>query len=528
MATSDNYLGYNTYILGSTKNVLDSLGIILYNRSDFEDLDKISLYNIDQVFDKVIKSNKYLRLNRETSESSFLYSHMNSAISGFNVIVYLNNSNNTPVGYTEFLSVQGADRDINLSLNLRSDITEGGEINILNSLSTLKNTTSISKDFTTPDLFNFPSTEEILNYLEDSIDIYPRYTTHLSSIHRNSGNDNVFLDYGVLNKNKFYKLSVSKNININPFEIDFKKYQFGYYENDIVIYSWVDNKYSIYSLIKRNKFNNPITYTDTSNGYLTIPYYPSSTSQEIDYFSGKYVALKVELDGQESEVLYDLERESWVNLSQPNFVVDQLDVHNKIIEYPKILNYSNVFDYFPDIVNIHFDLRSFSNSNNINIVKKIGGWYVIRQKRLNAQNLLIYTNLTKTLYTLEDDSDTPVIVNDKILYTTTSRDGINYYSFYVDDNRTYYTENAKSTLYQGKMMFHEMFGFVFDIEEKGDFSDYTNGAVRIISVGDDLLKSYLARYRRNIVNPDILKVPELLGAINGLIFYKSQNNLNYL
>ena len=534
MATSDNYLGYNTYILGSTKNVLECLGIILYNKDEFEDIEKISLYNIDQVFDKVVRSNKYLRVNRDTDLDPFLYSHLNNIIPGFDVIIYLSNSNNTPIGYTEFLSIQGSERDINLSLNLVSDIVEGGEINLLNSLSTLKNTTSISKDFTTDDLYNYPSSKVILDDLSRATDIYPRYTTHLSSIKKNNINDNIFLDYGILNKDQFYRLTVSKNININPFEIDFKNYQLGYFENDIVIYSWVDNKYSIYSLIKKNKFKNPITYTDTPKGYREIPSYPLAESQKVNYFSGKYIVIGVEVNGQEEEVLYNIELEDWITTSLPNFVIDQLDVHNEILEYPKILNYSNVFDYFPDIINTHFDLKSFSSSNNINIVKKIGGWYVIRQKRLNNKNILIYTNMSKTLYTLEDDSDMPIIVNDKILFTTSiNKEGKKYYSFYTEDNRTYFTENVRSTLFNGKMMFDGNIGaYIFmsnnQIENDNNRLQYSSGAIRIVTVGDDFLKSYLVRYRRNIINENILTVPEFIGAINGLIFYKSQNYLNYI
>lgn len=532
MATSDNYLGYNTYILGSTKNVLECLGIILYNKDEFEDIDKISLYNIEQIFNKVTDSGKYLRVSRDTGENSFLYSHLNGIIKGFNVIIYLSNSNNTPIGYTEFLSIQGSERDINLSLDLVSDIVEGSEINLLNSLSTLKNTTSISKDFTTDDLYNYPSSKIILDDLEKTTDIYPRYTTHLSSIKKNSINDNVFLDYGVLNKNRFYKLAVSKNININPFEIDFKNYQFGYYEDDIVIYSWVDNKYSIYSLIKKNKFKNPITYTDTPTGYCEIPKYPSADSQKINYFSGKYIIVKIEINGQEEEVLYNLEKEDWIITSLPNFVIDQLDVHNEVLEYPKILNYSNVFDYFPDIINIHFDLKSFSNSNNINIVKKIGNWYVIRQKRLNNKNILIYTNMSKTLYTLEDDSDIPTIVNDKIIFTTTIKGDKKYYSFYTEDNKTYYTENVRSTLFNGVMMFDSQIGaYIFEDPNNQDNENrlqYISGSIKVVKIGEDFLKSYLVRFRRNIINTDILTVPEFIGAINGLIFYKSQNYLNYI
>ena len=529
MATSDNYLGYNTYILGSTKNVLDSLGIILYNKSDFNDIDKISLYNIDLVFDKVINSNKYLRLNRESSNEFFLYSHLNSSIKGFNVIIYLSNSNNSPIGYTEFLSIQGSERDINLYLDFVSDISDGGRINILNSLSTLKNTISISKDFTTSDLFNYPSSKEVLDNLENSVDIYPRYTTHLSSIKKNTINDNIFLDYGILNKDNFYKLTVSKKININPFELDFNNYQFGYYRNDIVIYSWIDRKYSIYSLIKKDKFKNPITYTDTPTGYREIPEYPSATSQKVSYFSGKYIIIKAEIDGKDVDVLYNLEENSWVTTNFPNFIIDPLDTYSKIIEYPKNLNYSDVFEYFPEITNIHFDLKTFSSSNNINIVRKIGNWYVIRQKRLNNKNLLIYTNMSKTLYTLEDESDTPTIVNDKILFTTSEKDGIKYYTFYVEDNKTYYTENVRSTLYTGEMIFNEKFGYIYSTSESDtSISQYINGDIKVVSTKDDLLKSYLTGYRRNIITEDTLTIPEFIGAINGLIFYKSQNYLNYI
>ena len=142
--------------------------------------------------------------------------------------------------------------------------------------------------------------------------------------------------------------------------------------------------------------------------------------------------------------------------------------------------------------------------------------------------------MSKTLYTLEDDSDMPIIVNDKILFTTSiNKEGKKYYSFYTEDNRTYFTENVRSTLFNGKMMFDGNIGaYVFmsdnQIENDNNRLQYSSGAIRIVTVGDDFLKSYLVRYRRNIINENILTVPEFIGAINGLIFYKSQNYLNYI
>ena len=57
---------------------------------------------------------------------------------------------------------------------------------------------------------------------------------------------------------------------------------------------------------------------------------------------------------------------------------------------------------------------------------------------------------------------------------------------------------------------------------------YISGSIKVVKIGEDFLKSYLVRFRRNIINTDVLTVPEFIGAINGLIFYKSQNYLNYI
>ena len=140
--------------------------------------------------------------------------------------------------------------------------------------------------------------------------------------------------------------------------------------------------------------------------------------------------------------------------------------------------------------------------------------------------------MSKTLYTLEDDSDTPTIVNDKIIFTTTIKGDKKYYSFYTEDNKTYYTENVRSTLFNGVMMFDSQIGaYIFEDPNNQDNENrlqYISGSIKVVKIGEDFLKSYLVRFRRNIINTDILTVPEFIGAINGLIFYKSQNYLNYI
>ena len=248
MATSTNYLGYNTYILGTTKSILMCLGIIVYNKSQLpSDIEKLSLYNINQVYQKVIQSGEYLRLDRLSTEDPFIYTNNNGVVQGFDTIIYLSNSDNTSIGYTEFLNIQGEDRNINIQLAFNNVISGDLVIDLVNSLTQLKNNPTVSTDFIGKELNQYPSAKNIHDDISNSTWNSPKYTSNLSSIYK-SNTQNIFLGYGLLKGTQLIKLDLSKNMVVDPYEFGFTNYLFGYYEGDIVVYLWKGLDYTIYSI----------------------------------------------------------------------------------------------------------------------------------------------------------------------------------------------------------------------------------------------------------------------------------------
>ena len=530
MATSaNNYLGYNTYISGAAKNILECLSIVLYNRTEL-DIEKLSLYNISTVYQQIISSGRYVELTRRTTEDTFNYYYDNGRTNGFDTIIYLSNSDNSAIGYTEFLSIQGKERNINITLAFNSEISGDFIVELSNSLSQLRNNATINKEFVGEELYNYPSAETIQNDVSEILENRPNYTTHLRSIKYSGNVQNIYLGFGILNGQSLYKLNISSNINVDPFEHGFNKYQFGYYKTDIVIYLWKDLDYAIYSVIKRNRFGNPITYTKSSIGFKRIPNYSTSSgvTQTINYFAGKYAI--VSLSGTSNlSLIYDTELDKWINYNS-DFLIDPMDVKSKIIELPRIPNYDNIINYVPDITNIYLDLSTYSLTNSISLTRKIGDWFVIDRKK---DGLVIYTGMTKTLYLSSEE--TPIIINDQVimLKTEDTENDLTYYTIYNNIRNTYYTEKARVILESGgSLEYDDELGIMMC---KGGTNDsiyrnyYNTGEISIVHSTDSLPNCYFSRFRKNILSNNSTTIPNIIGAIGGILFYKTeQNYLNYI
>lgn len=526
METSANYLGYNTYILGTTKNVVDCLRIILYNKSE-AGVDKISLYNITTVFEDVLGGGKCVDLRRENSGTPFEYDSRGDDISGFDVIIYINVSDGSPIGYTEFLNIQGSERNISISLAFELKVSENSEILIINSLSQLIGTSTNQRNFVGSELWEYTGSGKVLDEIKPG---KPKYTTHLRNLMSGKSKDSIYLDNGVITPDmRFVRLNISRGIDVNPYKISWSRNQLGYYGKDIVLYSWSGLKYSMYSVTDRNKFGNPLVYTESVVGYHEIPKYSdTSTGQEIIYFSGKYAVLQV---GSEYK-LFDIFLRKWIEFQDQNFILDQWDVRGKITEVPKILNYGNVFSVLPEITNVYLDLEKHSSRYSIVIVRKIGSWFVLRQKISNTKSILVYTNLTNTIYTADTEDDRPIILNDRVALGRGSADGDDYYIVYSEQFGTWYTEMAREILGSGKLEIDRELGIMIcktasSKEDDAQRSLYTSGRLEIIHRSDNIVDTYLEKYRRNVIqkNPT---VPKIIGALGGLVFYIDENYLNYI
>lgn len=533
MATSDNnYSGYSTYILGTTKNILRCLGILVYNKSQLPPgTDKISLYNIDQVYKKVLQSEKYVRIERKDSYSTFDYISGNGVINGFDTIIYLNNSDNSPTGYTEFLNKQGEGRNVSISLAFNSVISGDLTIDLSNSLTQLKNNSTVNKNFTGKDLFHYPSVYDIKEDVDNCLWNSPDYTTNLSSVIKSPNIKNIFLTYGVLRGDSdLIKLDLSKDIIVDPYEFGFTNYQFGYYSGDIVVYLWKDLNYTIYSLTKRNRFENPISYIKSNNGYLTIPETEGKKSK-ITLFSGKYIVLEVSSTSENSTELFNFETQERSSVDY-RFITDPFDPNNRLIKLPNILNYSNIFDYLPEISNIHLDLYEYSKINSIDITRKLRNWYTIRRPK---EGINIYSGISITVYFSSEEI--PIIINDQTIMIFTSasesegNDLIEYYTVYKGNFKTFYSEKARVLLEKGKLSFNKdinVFICTGGSRDEEYIEYYKSGDIRIINTKDKFNKSYFSKFRRNILPNHTDTIPDIIGAVDGIIFYKNQNYINYI
>lgn len=531
MATlNSNQSGYNTYIIGSSKYILNCLRILVYNKEESPEIEKISLYNIERVKESIIKEGKYLSIDRLDKTEPFVFKKNNGKISGFDVIIYINTSDGSSIGYTEFISIQGENRDINITLDFTTKISGDLDIEILNSLSQVRGNSLINRDFSGDDLEDYTKAPEIFSYKDDIPDyrLHPKYSNHLTALPEGK---NILLDYSLVNNNTFTRFNMSKKINIDIYDVGFNNFQLGYYTNqDIVIYSWTGLKYNIYSLTTTNKFGNAITYTPSNYGYLEIPKLErdDNINLEILYFSGEYAIVK--RTESEGFYLYNTKESTWVNTSPSYFLIDQWNPKVLIKYGQRVLNYNNIYNYYPEIQNTFFNLKEYSKTNNILVEKQIGEWYIIRQKGLTNNNLLIYTNLTKTLIVQDTEKVIP-INNNIVMILSKDLDNNTYYSLYTGEGETFYSEKARNQVEGGVLEYREDLGCFFcnSTDSNNTYENYyRKGFIRIVKAGTKITRSHFRRYRKNIITEDSIHVPEIIGSLSGILFYKKDGYIDYL
>ena len=553
LENKNNIIGqYETHVQGTIGELENCHKVVLY-KSDYSNkasIDKLSTNSID-VYNLtnsiiLVKSNGYFTYNKI------------SLPSGFNTIIYLNQSGN-PIGYTEFINTQGIiPEKINIYIHFEVTITKGDpiDINITYDLSNLSKSTLINKtkNLFSNKLYGLTSVSKITSELTQSVDNYPRYTKNVSELLKQPF-ENIFLDFGICNSLGLCRLNLVREMTIAE---DLKNHQLGYNRGEIVLYSWKKDestgiyKYAIHSMSRKNKFGNPICYTNTTEGTKEIALYPDSSYEinNIRYFSGKYISTvisKTSSGGGEMNAIYNIDTESWVTLELPNHVMDLWGIDSQIIELPKAkqLSISAITNFCPGILNTHLDIKNYSY--NIDLVKKVGEWYVLKQLRYfsgkGTYSFWVYTNMTKTiiLSCTEGYSDQePIIINNNLIALRTTETlndkTYDYYTYYAGDG-LYYSEKALQTLYLGITGISKALRpvpdnpevlYFFSRDKNMPISDNlgnlgVNMYVDIIGKNNGFINSYLFGFRKNTC-PEDLKVPEIIGSINGLVYYKTKNN----
>lgn len=524
--------GYNTYILGTSNNASTSLEILLYNKSDWygvNKLPKLSLYNLSQVYSQITssKDKKYLILNRDGIEDPFKYGLKNGKITGFSVIIYISTVENSPIGYTEFLNTQGINNNIDIYISFSSNISNIINIELINSLSQLRNNTNVGKNFISDEnLYNYVSKKTVLDEIS-RIDPYPRYTSHVYNLINNK-ETNILLSNGVISNNGFYKIILNSGVNIDPYLNLFENHQLGVYGRDIVLYSWSGNKFSIYSLLKRTKFGNPVVYTTDNVDYNILE--DLGNNQKIYYFSGRFI-ITITTDFSNTLGLYDLKKKIWITPEYSNFFLDILDPKSIIYSIPNNVTSFNITNYLPEINNTFINLSEFSKYSNIVILEKIGQWYVFKNKKSTIQDYNIYSCINKSL-TVVRDVDIPIVINDSVIMVRTTTEDLDYYTVYLGDGIEYLSEKARSIESGVDLEYDSELGILFCNDDNSETykNYYREGKIKIVNKRSGIFGTVLEGFRKGYLKDNIDKeVPNIIGAFFGIMYYINEDSyLNYL
>ena len=243
MATLSNL---NTHYVYTVKLVSECLKIVVYNSnlSKEYNISRDGVINTySKIRDKIITNStrNFDILERDDSESSFVYKHSESNTRGFDIIIYINSTETEALGYTQLNNVQGADKDINIKLNLSSNIAGVNSIYFENELSVNSN-----RDFIGLENNDYTSKSIVLNNLPE---IKKTYTTNINNVIKNNSSV-IYLSNGFISSLKdnalnFHKFNVLKNRRVDPFRIGFDNFCISKYKNDYALYEWKYDKSSI-------------------------------------------------------------------------------------------------------------------------------------------------------------------------------------------------------------------------------------------------------------------------------------------
>ena len=494
---ADVNFGYSTHILGTVKQAKSCLGIVLYDKYKFQNVEgynKISLYNLEQDYEVIIENGPYLKLTREKVGDSFQYLHTNRELSsGFNVIIYLDPVTSSPVGYTEFSNNQGKNRDLTINLELSASVNTL-DIVLNNNLSIAER---VDREYTGTGLNEYTSGSVLKS---DVLSIQPKYpySKFLSQAQYSGG---AITDAGLVKKIedelKFVKVGIARNVVYSPTFYNFTNFNVSFLGDDIVLCAWNGINYCISSLSKKNDFGNLITYTKSTTGYYTLLQDDGSTNV-IKYAAGKYLVCESVLKTLRVVTrVFDFTTRSWVKTINPNVFVDPCDQYNRVYDLPSSISYEQAYLYLPEISNSFY---SYLDTDYVNVVRKTGNW-IVTSRVESGKRLYMISGLSFSLYIKKEELDDIIFLDDNTLIL--KRD--DELRVYRGIGETRYTESA-AELIGGKL----------------------NTKYEIIRLGDDIMSSILNPLRRGAI-PENGKVPEVVCGFSGYLFYTTEDyKINFL
>ena len=242
----------------------------------------------------------------------------------------------------------------------------------------------------------------------------------------------------------------------------------------------------------------------------------------------------------EIKEIFNFELQSWVDIDESfTYTMDIWKTSSTIYEIPEILSKTRFIGLFPNILNTNLNIHTYNE--NISLLKIVGEWFVLELERLD---LLIFTNITKTVYISKtDDKDAIPINNDILLLKTKTDDNIVLNYFFGDG--VFYSENAIKSIYNIEYIGNDNIEL---IEEKvlcngrvetcyiksekeiipnhlNNKDNYESGKIISEIVGDNIIESYTLGFKRNVMNKTT--IPNIIGSLCGLIYEKEDNLIRY-
>jgi len=536
MASSN---GYSTHVLGTIKSITEGLKIIVYNRYSFSEdpnYSKITLYNLEEIYNLVLKSKKYVKLERKgvieedeegekIDSNHYEYLASNKAIEGFNEIIYLSNSDNSPIGYTDFDETKGLERDIYIFPKQTSKLSTNFEIILVNSLSSLiDGSSNVSKNYVGLEPYEF--TSGLLASGSIKKGVYSGYTKQLSEINKDGSFYGIKLDSGLVKQIEsganFIKLNIEKNIEYSPYNVKFSHFSISYYGENLILYAWEDDKFFAQSLTERNRFGNSIIYTKNGKGYYQLPIDDDHNVNNIIYTAGKFIVCEsTSINNLTKKTIFNIITRSWVDTSDfeyTNFVIDERNPNNYINQIPESFSYKSAYKYCPEFVNTYI---TKDDSFNVNIYRKIGNWYLIK-KQIKGEQLYIYAGIESTLYATKDEIDNIFVLNDNTIlqkYDT------------IEKVYNSITKEEETKIKQKSYILYRGIGVEFytpGVLDKLKSVKNTSSIIYINREEKNLYSTCLNLYRTNVYPAELTQLPEIVCSIDGLLFYKDGNYINYL
>lgn len=526
--------GSQTQLLGSAESAGESLKIILFNQSLLSS--KISLYGMIDYYNSVVLKGNYLEISRATINDAFEYNYRNGSIYGFDLIIYLQQADNSPVGFTEFNNVQGISRNILINIDITSvDETSSIYVNDVENLGQVK-VTNLSLTLLGEENYKFTSSTNIIN--RKILNPKSSYTIHVEDL---DNNKSIITNFGGVTSDGIYHYEILRNKFLDPHNIGFNNFSLCKHGTDIVLLEWTDDyKYSIFSMTVANRFGNPSLYSkdnlmnsiqitnpsssaqeSRSVGYCEIKKYPGSVNQNIVSLAGRYII--VDVDGKTKA--YDAVSDKFMELDG-QIVLDERAYTTGINVLES--DYENYILGCPDILNLYLDIsRLFSK--NLSIYRKIGSWFILQYDYSTDTDMYICASPVNTIYLTKEDLKKLIIVNDDTILLKED----NYYVMYSGYEKTYYSERARNIVEGGALSSIEVQGVEIIFNSKGTYDSlykdyYKDRNIEVVSKTDCLCNTVFNKYRKNIYPLEIVGIPDIIGAYDGLLFYKNGKIINYL